>query len=105
MDNYTWSLRAASSESTTCLRLLDIAKSSLQVVEKLARREEIIQHLDSILHDDAFLVVPSAPGPAPKLNTPASELEGFRSRLLALTCIAGVAKLPQVAPQIRALMA
>ena len=33
---------------------------------------------------------------APKLNTPAPELEAFRARAFALLAIAGLARLPQV---------
>ena len=43
-----------------------------------------------------MLTLPSAPGPAPVLNTPPAELDLFRSRLLSLTCIAGLGGLPQV---------
>jgi amidase len=42
------------------------------------------------------LVLPTGPGVAPKLGAPASELEAFRVRALALLCIAGLAGLPQV---------
>ena len=41
-------------------------------------------------------MLPTAPGPAPLLNTPPAELDLFRTRLLSLTCIAGLGGLPQV---------
>lgn len=61
-----------------------------------ARREEIALRLDGLLADDALLCLPSAPGVAPPLNAPAAELDAFRSRALAMLCIAGLARLPQM---------
>ena len=43
-----------------------------------------------------FLVLPSAPGVAPKLRAAADEIEAFRQRIQRLTSIAGLAGLPQV---------
>jgi amidase len=40
--------------------------------------------------------VPTAPGIAPRLNTPAADLEVFRGRAISLLAIAGLAGLPQV---------
>jgi amidase len=52
--------------------------------------------MDSLLGDDALLCLPTAPGIASKLATPAAELEVFRARAFALLCIAGLARLPQI---------
>lgn len=60
------------------------------------KRVKITDHMNKLLGSDVLLVVPAAPGPAPKLNTPPAELDSYRSRLISLTCIAGLAKLPQV---------
>lgn len=49
-----------------------------------------------LLGPDGVLALPSAPGPAIPCATPGSELEDWRARLLSLTCIAGLAGLPQV---------
>ena len=70
--------------------------SQVQVEEMAAKRARISEHMDGILQDDALLLVPAAPGAAPLLNTPPAELDSYRSRLLCLTSIAGLAKLPQV---------
>ncbi len=44
-----------------------------------------------------MLCLPTAPGIAPKLATPAGEqLEAFRARAFSLLCIAGLASLPQI---------
>jgi amidase len=59
-------------------------------------RERVARHIDALLGDDALLVLPTAPGIAPPLRTPAAELEAFRARALALLSIAGLARLPQV---------
>jgi amidase len=60
------------------------------------QREAVAAHMNALLGDDAILCVPTAPGIAPKLNTPAPELEVFRSRAFALLSIAGLARLPQI---------
>jgi amidase len=59
-------------------------------------RERVARHMDELLGDDAFLILPTAPGIAPRLKTPAAELEAFRARAFALLSIAGLARLPQV---------
>ncbi len=60
------------------------------------RREEVAKHLDVLLGDDGLLCLPTAPGIAPKLATPAAELEVFRARAFGLLSIAGLARLPQL---------
>lgn len=67
----------------------DVAKAKPQ-------REEITRHMDALLDGDALLCLPTAPGIAPKLNTPTPELEAFRARAFALLSIAGLARLPQI---------
>jgi amidase len=59
-------------------------------------REEVARHMDALLGEDAVLCLPTAPGIAPKLATPAAELEVFRARAFALLSIAGLARLPQL---------
>jgi amidase len=60
------------------------------------QREAVAAHMDALLGDDALLCLPTAPGIAPKLATPAPELELFRARAFGLLSIAGLARLPQV---------
>eukprot|EP00878_Enallax_costatus_P017900 GHUV01018815.1.p1 GENE.GHUV01018815.1~~GHUV01018815.1.p1 ORF type:complete len:449 (+),score=59.15 GHUV01018815.1:982-2328(+) len=64
-----------------------------------AQRQLIKQHMDQLLGTDGVLALPTAPGPAVKINTPASQLNDWRRSLLSLTCIAGLAVLPQVRHQ------
>lgn len=59
-------------------------------------RARITEHVERLLGNDGVLAVPSAPGPAPLLNTPQQDLNAFRQRLISLTCIAGLCGLPQV---------
>jgi len=42
------------------------------------------------------MALPTAPCIAPRTDTPQDELESFRIRVMRLTCIAGIAGLPQV---------
>lgn len=67
-----------------------------EVTAAMPRREAVARHMESLLGDDAILCLPTAPGIAPKLNTPPAELEVFRARAFALLSIAGLARLPQV---------
>ena len=60
------------------------------------QREAVAAHMDALLGDDAVLCLPTAPGIAPKLATPAPELEVFRARAFGLLSIAGLARLPQL---------
>jgi len=58
---------------------------------------QLIQHtLAELLGTDGVLAMPTAPGPAPLCQTPAEQLNDWRTRLLSLTCVAGLAGLPQV---------
>jgi amidase len=53
-------------------------------------------HLRDRLQPGTILALPPAPAIAPLRNSPATELEKFRARAFRLTCIAGLAGLPQV---------
>ncbi|WP_078543319.1 amidase [Litchfieldia alkalitelluris] len=59
-------------------------------------REKISEYMVQVLGEDGILVIPTAPGIAPIKNLPSDELEEYRSRAMKLTCIAGLAGLPQV---------
>ena len=70
--------------------------AAAEVAMALPRREAVARCIDSLLADDAIICLPTAPGIAPKLNTPSPELEVFRSRAFALLSIAGLGRLPQI---------
>ncbi|KAK9826142.1 hypothetical protein WJX81_008525 [Elliptochloris bilobata] len=67
-----------------------------QAEEATEQRRAITARLDELLGGDAAVLLPSAPGPAPRLRTPPGVLDAFRRRLLTLTSPAGLGGLPQV---------
>ena len=68
----------------------------MQAAVARTKQLAIVKHVDQLLGSNAVMTLPTAPGPAPKLNTPLPELEGFRNQLITLTSIASLAGLPQV---------
>ncbi|WP_158809178.1 amidase [Beijerinckia sp. L45] len=50
----------------------------------------------ALVADDALLVMPTAPGPAPLLDASGPDIEQFRQRLQRMTSIAGLGGLPEV---------
>ncbi|PNW76486.1 hypothetical protein CHLRE_11g467630v5 [Chlamydomonas reinhardtii] len=67
-----------------------------QVDAANVKRALIRSHLLTLLGSDGVLALPTTPGPAPLVNTPPAELDAWRTRLISLTSIAGLAGLPQV---------
>jgi amidase len=67
-----------------------------RVASAAVTRARVTRHMDALLGDDALLILPTAPGIAPRIGTPAAELEAFRARAFTLLSIAGLARLPQV---------
>jgi amidase len=60
-------------------------------------REEFRARLcDRLADDERVLCLPTAPGIAPRLDADPETLREHRSRVLCLTCIAGLAGLPQI---------
>lgn len=59
-------------------------------------RDQVTAMMNDLLGDDSVLLLPTSPGPAPVMNWDAKLLDDFRYRIIALTCIAGHAGLPQV---------
>ncbi|WP_029557024.1 amidase [Xanthobacter sp. 91] len=60
------------------------------------RRQAIRVRMRELVAPGSVLLLPSAPGPAPLLNTPEAELNAFRGKALEMLCPAGHAGLPQV---------
>ena len=52
--------------------------------------------MHALLGPSTALLMPTAPAPAPLLNMDQDKLNDYRRRLITLTCIAGIASLPQV---------
>ncbi|WP_091069721.1 amidase [Paenibacillus sp. NFR01] len=61
-----------------------------------AQRGDIALQLRQLLGDDGALVIPTVPGAAPLRGGDAAQRERSRSGAMMLTCIAGLAGLPQV---------
>ncbi|WP_374311041.1 amidase [Dongia sp.] len=59
-------------------------------------RHTITRRLDDMLSADGILIIPTAADIAPLKSMSAADSAGFRDRTLSLTCIAGLARLPQV---------
>lgn len=67
-----------------------------EIAEAKALREKIVARLQSLMTPDTVMVLPTSPGIAPLLNTPADQLDTFRFRAIELLCLAGHAGLPQI---------
>ncbi|KAL2325494.1 hypothetical protein Fmac_024552 [Flemingia macrophylla] len=59
-------------------------------------KRELHDALTALLGDFGVLMIPTVPGPPPKLQTKTSELENFRARAFSLLSIAGVSGFCQV---------
>lgn len=64
--------------------------------EASAKRATIQRRLESLLGNDAVLVLPTVPSIAPLRDAPADELQAFRKRAHRLLCIAGLTGMPQI---------
>jgi amidase len=53
-------------------------------------------HLRALVPPSTVMALPTTPSIAPKVDHDESELDTFRTRVLRLTCIAGLAGLPQI---------
>jgi amidase len=61
-----------------------------------AERARLREHLLALTAEETVIVLPSAPGIAPRLDATAEDLVEHRSRVLGLTAMAGLAGLPQI---------
>ncbi|AIQ16520.1 amidase [Paenibacillus sp. FSL H7-0357] len=61
-----------------------------------SQRDDITARLRHLLGEDGCLVIPTVPGPAPLRGGDLRQLELNRSGAMMLSCIAGLAGLPQV---------
>ncbi|MCC3372671.1 amidase [Cohnella sp. REN36] len=59
-------------------------------------RERIREELGALLGDDGLLVIPTAPCAAPRIGLAGAEIERTRTKVMQLSCIAGLGGLPQV---------
>jgi amidase len=59
-------------------------------------RDAISRHVRGLIGHTGVLALPTAPGPAPLRDAPDGELDAIRDRTQSLTCMAGLAGLPQI---------
>ncbi|WP_119166787.1 amidase [Algihabitans albus] len=69
---------------------------SAQAAAALVQRAAFAERLQAMMTPGTLMVLPSAPDIAPLTSSDAASLRDHRSRVLSLTCIAGLAGLPQV---------
>lgn len=65
-------------------------------IPKYELRKKIRQSLSNLLGEEGLLVIPTAPGAAPLLNFHGEKAEQYRAKTMQLSCIAGLAGLPQI---------
>jgi amidase len=70
--------------------------TAAEVAAAEAQRAGIRRRLDELLADDALLLLPSAAGPAPRIDATMAEHERVRLRMIGITSIASLGGLPQV---------
>jgi amidase len=71
-----------------------IAKADADAARKIHAAAR--QHLRATIAPGTVMALPSAPCIAPKIDTPATEMDAYRTRVMRLTCAAGLGSLPQV---------
>lgn len=75
----------------TCKRI-----TLTQVKHAKAVQDQLISAINSLFEYIDVIVIPTTPGIAPLLSTPEHELSHYRSKLLTMTSVAGLAGLPQL---------
>jgi amidase len=66
------------------------------VAPAIIRREKLTGRLIDLLGDDGILILPTAHDLPPRRDAPVSAQIEFREKTLALTCVASLARLPQI---------
>lgn len=70
--------------------------TAAQYAEAQKQRATVRAQMLDLLREDTILCIPTTPDIAPLRNTPAEAVEKVRRHTLTLTCLAGLAGLPQV---------
>lgn len=73
-----------------------IALDPAAIAQAREERARISRHVREVLGKDGVLLLPTAPGAAPLLNTTGAEMDRYRNTALRLLSIAGHAGLPQL---------
>lgn len=67
-----------------------------QVTAAQRAQQQFIKDISAIFEVVDYILVPTTPGHAPSLNASDIDLTDYRNTLLSMTCIAGLAGLPQL---------
>jgi amidase len=59
-------------------------------------KDKAREHIRQVAAPGTVLALPTSPSIAPRIDTSAADLEDFRTRVMRLTCIAGMSGLPQM---------
>jgi amidase len=70
--------------------------SATAAAQAMARQADIGASVRALLGEDGVAVMPSAASFAPPLDASGAEVDDVRSRTFRITCVAGLAGLPQV---------
>ena len=73
-----------------------LSKEDEQQAEIAAQEFRKFWHSSILPSNNHVLMMPTTPGAAPLLNTPAPELQNYRRRLMGLTAPAGLTRAPQI---------
>ena len=73
------------------------SKFDISKYEEAKKKQlEVTEMLNLLLSQKGLLVIPTTASAAPEKNAPTESVEGIRAITMQLTCIAGLAGLPQV---------
>ncbi|MGV7209140.1 amidase [Oxalobacteraceae bacterium A2-2] len=77
------------------------ATSETDAIEARALQAEVRAAVRELLGEDGIAVLPSAASIAPRLDASEAEIDRIRARTFRITCVAGLAGLPQVSIPLR----
>jgi len=81
----------------TAIRVNSAMNTSSQLMTLTLQVKEETRHaINELLKDDVILVMPTVPGPSPKLNAQGEAFERFSASAFALLCVSGLASCCQV---------
>jgi amidase len=66
------------------------------VADAVVRREALTRRLTALLGDENVIIIPTAHDLPPTRDAPVAAQVAFREKTLALTCVASLARLPQI---------
>lgn len=94
----TWVSEHGGSLSAPIAERFEFASSVADADAAQARRQrtEFAARMRGLVGIDAVLCIPTAPGPAPRMDATGTVVEEFRQRAQRLTALAGLSGLPQV---------